>query len=118
MAALPKETMNDKYKALRNAENIASTELVGEDMIGKVIEVAGIKITVQTDAECDKADWWVCVRKNENYPQSPLATAVVGECSKCQHPIWYNPRASLTGPKKICVECMLGVANGEETLNE
>ena len=113
-----KPSYRDIKEALRNAENITNAELAGQDMIGKEMEIAGIKVTVQTDAECDKADWWVCVRKNEDYPRSPLATAVVGECSKCQHPIWFNPRASPTGPRKICVECMLAVANGEESLNE
>ena len=108
----------DDKNVLRKCENMISPDMVGESMVGKTVHVSGIPIKVESNEECNKADWWVCVRKDENYPESPLPAAIVGNCSKCNHDIWYNPNSGLTTPAKICIQCMLDVAKEEESHSE
>jgi hypothetical protein len=58
------------------------------------------QVKVVSDAEAEKADFVVCVRKGP----SPFTDNMTGVCSRCGVEVmfrWHAPRK----PPKICVEC-------------
>lgn len=68
----------------------------------RTVEIAGLKIEVVSDEECEQADAVVCVQAT-----IPLyfADNVTGPCADCGDLLQWRPHAPKT-PPKICMRCL------------
>lgn len=60
-------------------------------------------VRVVTPEEAEQCDFVVCMRDEPGIPRAPLA-ANFGQCSECQHPIYWANSAPKT-VRKVCVQC-------------
>ena len=67
------------------------------------IEIAGVPVTVASEAECEAVDAVLCVRKGAD---TPFDNNLEAPCSVCGETVIFRPYAPKT-PPKICMECAL-----------
>jgi len=68
-------------------------------------------IQVKSVEECAKAEWHVCA------DHLVFKTDTEDKCFLCSKPIWYSNKFPEGGPqpRRICIECALAHARGEDS---
>ena len=74
--------------------------------MGEKVEVAGIPMTVVSDAAAEEADMVVCMPAD--FP-SPFDDNVKAPCAQCGQPIIHRPHVPKR-PAKVCISCALPLA--------
>lgn len=76
-----------------------------QDEHGEYIELRGAKVYIRSEEECAKCDYHVCMRVSDG--PAALERAKKATCCDCGEEIWYDPKCTFDGPKKICMHCII-----------
>jgi hypothetical protein len=69
----------------------------------RYVEIAGHKVKVASDAEAERADFYVCMRVSD-MPVARFNDDLILSCARCGHDIRCRPYAP-SAPLKICIHC-------------
>ena len=84
----------------------------------KKIYLNGIPIEVRSMEECEKVEFVVCAKVKDWNMSFPTHGYSTGKCCVCGEEVYFSHSSSPKTPRKICPDCMLGHANGEQSVTE